>query len=423
VTEGMRGDPGRGRAGSDRPQDASGPRLRVLYSFPHKIGGARINYTAWEQVSGLVAEGVDVTVFPGAVSVALPGFVEVRPTLARGRARIPYKLLGRLRALALHDYVVACRLPELVNRAEIDVVHTWPLGALRTLRVAADLGIPTVLERPNAHTRYAYEVVRRESQRLGVVLPRSHEHAYNEAILKREEAEYGLATKLLCPSDFVLRTFVEQGFSPDRLVRHRYGFDPARFHPPSTPRAQAAEGLTALYVGVAAVRKGLHFALEAWLASPAARRGRFLIVGAFLPAYRQKLAPMLAHPSVDVLGHREDVPELMRSADIFVLPSIEEGYPLAAVEARGSGCVILVSDACDEACKHGINGLVHRVGDVAELSRQMSLLDADRELLERLRAASTAGLSDITWAGAARTLVAAYHAAVAAAPAFTRRSG
>ena len=37
---------------------------------------------------------------------------------------------------------------------------------------------------------------------------------------------------------------------------------------------------------------------------------------------------MLAHPSVKVLGHRNDVPELMRKSDILVLPSIEEGFGL-----------------------------------------------------------------------------------------------
>ena len=40
-------------------------RVRVLYSFPNKLGAARICYTAWQQVNGLVAAGADVTVFTG----------------------------------------------------------------------------------------------------------------------------------------------------------------------------------------------------------------------------------------------------------------------------------------------------------------------------------------------------------------------
>lgn len=89
--------------GSDKP-------VRVLYSFPHKLGAGRICYTAWQQVNGLAAAGAEVLVFPGVLPRPLPENVAVRPTLARGRWRIPYRLLGTLRACALHDRIVARRL-------------------------------------------------------------------------------------------------------------------------------------------------------------------------------------------------------------------------------------------------------------------------------------------------------------------------
>ncbi len=125
--------------------------------------------------------------------------------------RISYKAVGRLRSYAAHDWIVARRLEKLAGK--IDLVHAWPLGALRTLRTARRLGIATVLERPNAHTRFAYEVVQKECARIGVPLPPGHEHAYNAVVLEREEVEYQLADRLLCPSDFVLRTFMT-GDSP-----------------------------------------------------------------------------------------------------------------------------------------------------------------------------------------------------------------
>src|SRR5208282_1875306 len=109
-----------------------------------------------------------------------------------------------------------------------------------------------------------------------------------------------------------------------------------------------------IFVGICAVRKGLHFALEAWLKSSASKNGRFLIAGDFLPAYHAKLAPMLAHPSIKVLGHRNDIPELMRESDVFVLPSIEEGFGLVCTEAMASGCVPLISEACTDVCRNGL---------------------------------------------------------------------
>jgi glycosyltransferase involved in cell wall biosynthesis len=386
-------------------------RVSVLYSFPNKLGAARICYTAWQQVNSLAEAGADVLVFPGVLSRPVPPGVRVRPTLARGRVRIPYRLLGTIRTVALHDHIVAHRLEKLAG--QIDIVHTWPLGALETLKTAARLGIPTVLERCNAHTGFAMEVVQKECDRLGVKLPSDHEHAYNAEKLHKEEEEYGLANRLLCPSDFVVRTFLERGYPAAKLARHQYGFDERVFHPGSEPR-NAKRGLTMLFVGVCAVRKGVHYALEAWLKSPACQDGTFLIAGEFLPDYAEKLEPMFQHPSVQVLGHRNDVAELMRKSDILVLPSIEEGSALVTSEARGSGCVLVVSEAAGAICRHMENALVHSVGDVSALVQHITLLHEDRALLERLRAASLATVPELTWSAAGRILLEVYRETIAA---------
>lgn len=379
--------------------------MRVLQSFPHKIGAGRICTTAWYQAVGVADAGGDVTVMTGAVQRRLPAKVAVRTTLSRGRWRIPYGVIGTLRALALHDLIIARSLPRLVGK--IDVVHAWPLAAAQTLKAARRLGIPTVLERPNAHTRFAYEAVARECDRLGVELPPGHEHAYNEIRLRKEEEEYRLADYLLCPSEFVVRTFLDQGHPQEKLLRHTYGYDERSFQP-TTGRRTGRDGLNAVFVGVCAVRKGLHFALEAWLRSPASETGRFRIAGEFVADYESKLADMLAHPSVQVLGHRDDVPQLMRESDILLLPSIEEGFGLTCVEAMGSGCVPLVSDACTDVCVNGDNALVHAVGDVSAITDHITMLDQNRDRLAELRSRCLESAPDHTWTQAGRRLLDVY---------------
>jgi glycosyltransferase involved in cell wall biosynthesis len=398
----VRADQTRPESRSIRTQEA----VRVLYSYPLKIGAGRICHTAWQQVNGLAQAGADVLLFPGVLHKPVAATVRVRPTLSRGKVRISYKLVGNMRALALHDYIVSRRIEKLVG--QIDVIHTWPNAALRTLKTAARLGIPTVLERPNTHTRYAYATVQRESQRLGIVLPLDNEYANKADVLAKEEEEYQLADYLLCPSDFVLQTFLDQGFTSDKLLRHQYGYDEKTYYPGVNPAAHIKRGLTMLLAGDCAVRKGIHFALEAWLRSPAHHDGTFMIAGNFLPAYAEQLSGMLSHPSVQVLGFRNDLPELMRKSDVFILPSIEEGSALVTSEARGSGCVLLVSEATGAVCKHMENALVHRVGDVETLSRHITQLHEDRALLSRLRAASLSSLHEITWAAAGARLLQVY---------------
>ena len=395
----------------DELMSPTNKRIRVLYSFPHKLGADRICYTAWQQVNGLAAAGADLLVFPGVLHRPVAAGVRVSPTLARGKMRIPYKLLGSMRAFALHDYIVSRRLEKLAG--QIDIVHTWPLGAQETLRTAARLGIPTVLERPNAHTRFAMDAVQKECENVGVALPRDHEHAYNPDKLRKEDEEYRLADSLLCPSDFVLSTFLKAGFPPEKLVRHQYGFDEDTYYPDDVDDV-SDRPFTMLFAGGCAPRKGLHYALKAWLQSPAHLDGSFLIAGTFIPGYAEKLSPMLSHPSIHVLGHRKDLPELMRRSHILVLPSVEEGSALVTAEARGSGCVLLVSDAAGAICKHMVNALVHPPGDIGTLAYHITMLYEDRAQLDALRRESLRTSGELTWSAAGTKLFQVYQKVIVA---------
>jgi glycosyltransferase involved in cell wall biosynthesis len=384
--------------------------LRVLHSFPHRLGKARICTTAWYEIDSTAAAGAELQVIAGDSVRPFARPVRVRTTFTWGRLKLPYRVLGTRRMCLLHDWLVARKLSQL--RGQIDIIHAWPLGALRTIRAARHLGIPVALERCNANTRFAYEVVQRECARIGVPLPPGYEHSFDAKVLAREEAEYNEVDGLLCPSEFTAKTFADYGYPREKLVRFIYGVDEKLFFADPTPRP-ARPGLKMIFAGLSAVRKGLHFALEAWLKSEACKDGQFLIAGDFIPAYREKLAPMLAHPSVQALGHRRDVPALMRDCDLFTLPSIEEGFGLVCTEAMASGCVPLVSDACTDVCRHQINSLVHKVGDVAAITSQLNLLHRDRGTLGRLRQQGLADLPTYTWSAAGHSLIAAYQRAIA----------
>jgi glycosyltransferase involved in cell wall biosynthesis len=122
---------------------------------------------------------------------------------------------------------------------------------------------------------------------------------------------------------------------------------------------------------------------------------------------------MLAHPSVEALGHRSDVPELMRSADALVLPSIEEGSALVCSEALASGCVPVFSDASGSVCEHGVNGLVHPVADVETLTAHLTALHEDPALLRALRDGCLRTAPEYTWTRAGARLVEVYEEVLA----------
>ena len=243
-----------------------------------------------------------------------------------GSCACPTRSLGTMRAVALHDHIVARRLEKLAG--QIDIIHTWPLGALETLKTAARLGNPDGFGKMQRAYRLCHGSCARRNASAWELCCR---RIMSTPTMRRSCAKRKKSTDWLPPP-------VSFGFRGEDISRSEdilgsswlgtVRISTKRCSTPAANHGDPKRGLTMLFVGVCAVRKGVHYALEAWLKSPASKDGTFLIAGEFLPAYQEKLASMLAHPSVKVLGHRNDVPELMRKSDILVLPSIEEGSAL-----------------------------------------------------------------------------------------------
>ena len=68
---------------------------------------------------------------------------------------------------------------------------------------------------------------------------------------------------------------------------------------------------------------------------------------------REKIRIMGLEDHVDLLGRRSDVNRLYQAFDLFLMPSLYEGFPVAAVEAMSSGLPVLLSDEITGELKFG----------------------------------------------------------------------
>jgi glycosyltransferase involved in cell wall biosynthesis len=383
--------------------------MRILYSFPHPIGAAGIGTTAIQQVLGLLNRGHDVTVMATSAHKPAPKLPKLLSTMEFARMRVPHRVLGMDRTMAYHDLCVARHLRR--RRNDYDIVHCWPGATLATARVAAKLGAPALREVPNTHTANAYDVVGRLCRELGVELPPGSSHRYNPGRLARETAEYEHAFRLLAPSEAVADSFRARSFPETKLLRHRYGFDPAVFQ----PAAQRAPGpLRAMFLGAVGPRKGLHVALRAWVHSKASQTGRFAIFGRVEDGYRAVIEPYLGAPGVEMNEFTSDAGGALRASDVLLLPSFEEGSALVTYEAQGCGVIPLVSASAGALCVDGETGFVHGAGDVEALTAHLDVMSEDTGLREQMRSTILARRDTLTWAAAAERLEACYESALSA---------
>ncbi|RRN77077.1 glycosyltransferase [Pseudoxanthomonas sp. SGD-10] len=90
---------------------------------------------------------------------------------------------------------------------------------------------------------------------------------------------------------------------------------------------------------------------------------------------------------VKLLGFKKDVYNYYQGAELFVLPSRNEGYPNALIEAMSIGCACISMD-CEfgpsEIIQHNHNGLLVADKDVTGLSYAITLLIHDSSLKAKL---------------------------------------
>lgn len=176
-----------------------------------------------------------------------------------------------------------------------------------------------------------------------------------------------------------------------RLIRSS-GVDITRFSP--APRAPATRPLCVLLAARLLREKGIgEFAEASLLLKRQGRQIDFLLAG--MPdagnpnsVQRDEVESWQRQGALRWLGHVEDMPALMRRADVMALPSYyREGVPKSLIEGAASGLALVTTDlpGCREVvAEHGVDGLHVQPRSAAALASALARLDDDRELLQRL---------------------------------------
>lgn len=82
---------------------------------------------------------------------------------------------------------------------------------------------------------------------------------------------------------------------------------------------------------------------------------------------------------VVIAGHRDDVPSILASSDIFVFPSRFEGLPGALIEAEAAGLPIVCSNIANnqEVVEENVNALLFPVDNITMLAEKLKMLIID----------------------------------------------
>ena len=211
-------------------------------------------------------------------------------------------------------------------------------------------------------------------------------------------AEPMLASQLMVASTFTRQSLVQHGIPAETITVIPYGVDLERFHP--LPRAHPVPGsrLELLFVGRINQRKGISYLLEA-LRSFNPDQVHLTVCGRVvddLKLFDAFASQVTIRPSVSSV----DLVAAYQAADLFIFPSVAEGFGQVLLEALACGLPILSTThtAAPDLIQDGVEGFVVEPRRVDLLVERIEWALAHREKLHAMRALARRRAEHFTWA-------------------------
>lgn len=250
---------------------------------------------------------------------------------------------------------------------EIDLLHTHSTEAGIIGRFAAQLaGVPVVVHEVH-----------------GDPITSDRNPLLNASILQLERVAARSSTVQIVKSEHIERTYLDRGIgTPDqyRTIYHGVELDDFRT---ATPNREEDVPVV-LFAGRLSSGKGLNDLLDAVGRLREETAFKLLVAGdgplsddLTARVEREGLGNV-----VELLGYRNDVPELMAAADVFVLPSYREGTPRVITEALAAGTPVIATNIAGipEQVADAETGYLVEPGDIDAFVDRLHLLLTDRDV-------------------------------------------
>lgn len=341
----------------------------------------------------------------------------------RGTEGIPQDLTRKLSILGLFAYAGAKILPpyyaESFRFSLYPLYDRWVKSGLRpgdniissyayaneSFNWVRRHGGKTFLDGGNSHPDSFWEILSEEHRRWKCPYPPVPRFFYERARRMIKDVDY-----VLSPSNFVSRSFLDRGFNLEQIIPVVYPVD-LRFFRPKDGEGRMADArgasngsgvasngrrkrpFTVINTGSLSLRKGTPYLLEA-----------FRMIRKEIPDARLLLTDAVSDSVKLILARYSDLPiewapylppsqlaERLRSADVFILPSLEEGLVRTALEAMACGLPVILTPNTGTAqyVEEGVNGSVVPICDTTAIVQKVFWWR------EKLRSGYTIPLGDL----------------------------
>lgn len=212
-----------------------------------------------------------------------------------------------------------------------------------------------------------------------------------EAGRERDRRKYKVADLILVPSDFVYRSVIALGAAPGKVEIVPYGVDKSWLEAEPHPIPGRV-----LFVGTVGLLKGSHYLATA--ARILAQRKVSCDIRVVGPATKyQTRDPLFKGPEYIGQVPRISVQSEFLAADVFVLPTLSDGFALAHLEALACGIPVITTPNCGSVVRDGMDGIIVPIRDPVALANAIERIITNPDLRSRMSLSARARAREHTW--------------------------
>jgi glycosyltransferase involved in cell wall biosynthesis len=221
---------------------------------------------------------------------------------------------------------------------QCDILYGWAGYSLKSAQKAKLNGSKFILERSCPHILFQENILEQEAKKLKIKYIQKSKSWVNRSI-----AEYELADFIIVPSKYTYNSFIDNGYQPNKV------FIAELDHKISLPVVKQKTDKNDFVVGMlggSLLRKGFLYLLAAWkkLNLPNAKL--------LLRVSKQEIrrSPIICEylndmNNVEIISHYfSNINEFYQQCDVFCLPSIDEGFGMAVIEAMANSLPVIITE-------------------------------------------------------------------------------